>query len=170
MCYAPGLLAYSAVKIASPVFYSLRDSRTPVLVSVGSVIVNLTVNLLLVRVLGFRGLAAGTAVAATFNAGTLLWLLRGRLSGIDGPRVAVAFAKILIASLVMGVVAHAAIAWLAGSLPGSSSAVKATRVFAAIGLGVVALLASARALQIDEFDQAFAAVVSRLRHVPGPAA
>ena len=26
-CYAPGLLGYSAVKIASPTFYSLRDSR-----------------------------------------------------------------------------------------------------------------------------------------------
>ena len=29
MFYAPGLLGYSAVKIASPTFYSLRDSRTP---------------------------------------------------------------------------------------------------------------------------------------------
>ena len=37
ICYAPGLLAYSAVKIVSPTFYSLRDSRTPVLVSVASV-------------------------------------------------------------------------------------------------------------------------------------
>ncbi len=34
MFYAPGLLGYSAVKIASPSFYSLRDSRTPVIVSV----------------------------------------------------------------------------------------------------------------------------------------
>ena len=34
MCYAPGLLGYSAVKVASPTFYALRDSRTPVIVSV----------------------------------------------------------------------------------------------------------------------------------------
>ncbi len=33
--YAPGLLGYSAVKIASPSFYALDDSRTPVIVSVG---------------------------------------------------------------------------------------------------------------------------------------
>ena len=85
MCYAPGLLGYSAVKIASPMFYSLRDSRTPVLVSVASVAVNLVVNLVLVACFGFRGLAAGTAFAATFNAGALLWLLRGRLSGIEVP-------------------------------------------------------------------------------------
>ena len=33
--YAPGVLGYSIVKIASPSFYSLQDTRTPVLVSVG---------------------------------------------------------------------------------------------------------------------------------------
>ena len=30
MGYAPGLVGYSAVKIASPTFYALKDSRTPV--------------------------------------------------------------------------------------------------------------------------------------------
>src|SRR5256885_8606485 len=50
MFYAPGLVGYSAVKIASPSFYSLRDSRTPVLVGVMSVLANLSLNLVLVRV------------------------------------------------------------------------------------------------------------------------
>ena len=29
MFYSPGLVGYSAVKIASPSFYSMGDSRTP---------------------------------------------------------------------------------------------------------------------------------------------
>ena len=40
MFYAPGLVGYSAVKIASPTFYALRDSRTPVMVSMLSVVAN----------------------------------------------------------------------------------------------------------------------------------
>src|SRR5262245_4880088 len=47
--YSPGLVAYSVVKIASPTFYSLRDSRTPVLVSVTSVALNLVLNIILFR-------------------------------------------------------------------------------------------------------------------------
>ena len=47
MCYAPGLLGYAVVKIASPTFYALRDSRTPVIVSALSVAVNLALNLTL---------------------------------------------------------------------------------------------------------------------------
>src|SRR6185295_7528580 len=50
MFYAPGLVGYSAVKIASPSFYSLGDSRTPVIISILSVGLNLALNLILVRV------------------------------------------------------------------------------------------------------------------------
>ena len=68
MFYAPGLLGYSAVKIASPSFYALGDSRTPVIVSVASVALNLVLNLGWCSILGYRGLALGTAIAAMFNA------------------------------------------------------------------------------------------------------
>ena len=74
--YAPGLVGYSAVKIAVPSFYSLRDSRTPVIVSAATVLLNVVLNLTLVRVMGFKGLALGTAVSSIFNASVLLWLLR----------------------------------------------------------------------------------------------
>jgi putative peptidoglycan lipid II flippase len=170
VCYAPGLLAYSAVKIVSPTFYSLRDSRTPVLVSVASVLANLGINLLLVRQFGFRGLAAGTALAAMFNAGALLWLLRRRIAGIEETRIAVTFTKILVASLVMGVVAHTTVTWLAVALPGASTSIRAVHVFAGIGSGVAALLAASRALRIEEFDQALAVVLRRPKAAAGSAA
>ena len=107
MFYAPGLIGYSAVKIAVPSFYAIHDSRTPVLVSAATVSVNIVMNLTLVRVLGYRGLALGTAVSAILNAGALLWLLRLRLGGLDGRRMAVTFAKVLGAALVMGLAAWA---------------------------------------------------------------
>jgi putative peptidoglycan lipid II flippase len=166
VCYAPGLLAYSAVKIASPTFYALRDSRTPVLVSVASVLANLAINLVLVREFGFRGLAAGTALAAMFNAGSLVWLLRHRLSGLEERRIGITFAKILAASLVMGGIAYATVHGLAGALPGSSTGARAIQVFAGIGAGVLALLATAKALRMEEFDQALAVVLRRSRIAP----
>jgi putative peptidoglycan lipid II flippase len=163
MFYAPGLVGYSAVKIASPSFYSLRDSRTPVIVSVISVLVNLALNLSLVRWIGYSGLALGTALAAIFNAGVLLWLLRGRLGGLEGRRVAVALMKILVASVAMGLAAHAVSGWMTGVLPGSNSILKAVRLAIAITAGVAVLVAAARVLRIAEFDDAFGRVLRRLR-------
>jgi putative peptidoglycan lipid II flippase len=160
--YAPGLLGYSAVKIASPTFYSLRDSRTPVVVSVLSVLANLAINLSLVRVMGFRGLALGTALAAMFNAVALIWLLERRLDGLEGRRIATALLKILVASTVMSVVAWYTSAWLTRAIPDDALLWKAVRVAAAIGAGVVALIVSARLLRIAEFEEALKRVLRRL--------
>jgi len=164
--YSPGLLGYSAVKIASPSFYSLRDSRTPVIVSVIAVLINLTINLILVRVMGYRGLALGTALAAMVNAGALLWLLRRRLAGLDERRVSIAFAKILAASAAMGIAARLTASWLAAMLPPTHFLLRAVELAAAITVGLVVLVAAARLLRLAEFDEAFSRVLRRLRGTP----
>jgi putative peptidoglycan lipid II flippase len=160
--YAPGLIGYSIVRIASPTFYSLGNSRTPVIVSVASVTVNLILNIVLVKVMGFRGLALGTAIAALFNAFTLLWLLRGQLHGIDGRRVTVAFLKISGAAVVMGIVAALVVARLDVALPGSGEVARALRVSIAIATALVALVVSARLLRIEEFTDATERVLRRV--------
>ena len=163
MFYAPGLLGYSAVKIASPTFYAMRDSRTPVIVSVVSVLVNLGLNLALVRVMGYRGLAFGTAIAAIFNALALLWLLRGRLGGLEGRRLFETFVKISAASAAMGLAAHLTLSWLSTQLPGDAEVAKAIRVIGSIGTALLVLAASARLMRIREFDEAVGRVIGRLR-------
>jgi putative peptidoglycan lipid II flippase len=162
MFYAPGLVGYSAVKVASPSFYSLGDARTPVVVSVISVLANLGLNLVLVRVMGYKGLALGTAIAAIFNAAALLLLLRGRIGGLEGRRIAVSFSKIMVASILMGAAAWYTAHWLGGAVPGRGEIVKGIRVFASIGVGLLVLVASARLLRIAEFDEAFSRVVRRI--------
>ena len=162
MFYAPGLIGYSAVKIASPTFYSMGNSRTPVIVSVLSVLANLGMNLVLVQVLGFRGLALGTAIAAGLNAVALLWLLRRRLGGLDGRVLAVAVLKISLASAVMGAAAYYSLAWLSVVLPGVGELERIVRLFGAIAIALLVLAASARLLRIEEFTIAASRVMGRL--------
>jgi putative peptidoglycan lipid II flippase len=161
MFYAPGLIGYSAVKIASPTFYALRDSRTPVIVSLLSIGVNLGINLILIRLLGYRGLALGTAVAALFNAAVLMWLLRERLGGIEGRRMTIAFMKITVASLAMALAAHVTVLWLTAMTPGAGDGAKFVRVFGAIAAALVVLVGAARLLRIDELSDATARVAQR---------
>lgn len=162
MFYAPGLLGYSAVKIASPSFYALRDSRTPVIISIASVTLNLVLNLVLVRVMGYRGLALGTAIAALFNAIALLVLLGRRIGGLDGTRVTVAMIKITIASAVMGAAALLTSYWLQSVLPGEQWYIRMVQVFGAIGAGIVVLLGSAKVLGISELMTALDRVRRRV--------
>jgi putative peptidoglycan lipid II flippase len=166
--YAPGLLGYSAVKIAVPSFYALHDSRTPVMVSVTTVIVNVALNLALVRVMSFQGLALGTALSAVFNATLLLWVLRRRLGGLDGRRIASSLTRISLASLAMGLVAwgtdHAIAAWM----PAHSVPVLLLRVGASIGVALAVLDVAARAMGVQEFIEARAMVLNRLARLRNP--
>ena len=168
-CYAPGLIGYSAVKIAAPSFYALHDSRTPVLVSVTTMMVNVGLNLALVRVMGFQGLALGTAISAIFNAGVLLWILRRRLGGLDGRRIASSLMRIIVASAIMGIAAWGTDRAIATWLPSHAFAVMALRVGAAIGVGLLVLDVAARALGVQEFIEARAMVVGRLARLRRPA-
>jgi putative peptidoglycan lipid II flippase len=163
MFYAPGLLGYSAVKICAPSFYALRDARTPVAVSIGAVLLNLVLNLTLVRIMGYTGLALGTALAAVANALVLAGLLARRLGGLDGRTLGMALLKILVASALMGGVAVGAEAWLAAPIPGSAFAPRLVRVCGAIGAALAALALSAKLLRIDEFEEAVRRVLTRLR-------
>jgi putative peptidoglycan lipid II flippase len=165
MFYAPGLVGYSAVKIASPTFYSLRNSRTPVAVSALSVAVNLGLNVMFVWALdlGYSFLALGTALAALFNATLLLYLLRRRLGGLDGRHVAVAALKIGVASTLMAVAARALWEYLVGAWPGDGEILRLLRVGAAIGGGLAVLALASRLLGIEEFDDAWRRVTARLR-------
>jgi putative peptidoglycan lipid II flippase len=161
--YAIGLVGYSVVRIASPTFYALNESRTPVTVSIASVLVNAGLNLALVRVMGYRGLALGTSIAALVNAATLLLLLRRRLSGLEERRVFVSFAKITLASLAMGIAAVAVDSYSARWLPGDGLLPQLVRRAAAIGVAVAVLAAAAHLLHIDEFRRGVSLVTSRLR-------
>jgi putative peptidoglycan lipid II flippase len=162
MCYSPGLLGYSAVKIMSPTFYSMGDARTPVIVSVLSVGANLALNLMLVQVLGFRGLALGTAIASVFNASMLMVMLSRRLDGIEMRDIATDFFKIVAASAIMGAAAWAVCAALETWLPGASFMLRLIRVSASIGIAILALLVAARLLRLEDFEAARRRVLSRL--------
>jgi putative peptidoglycan lipid II flippase len=159
--YAPGLVGYSAVKIGSPTFYALKDSRTPVAISITAIAVNVVLNLTLVRVLGYAGLALGTGLAALVNAGLLFWFLRKRLGGLDGRRVSVSLTKILIASVVMSIAAWGMEYGLSQVWPGEDVFHRFVRVMSAVGTGLATLAISAKLLRLQEFERAFGRVLGR---------
>jgi putative peptidoglycan lipid II flippase len=160
--YAAGLVGYSVVRIATPAFYAIGRNRTPVTVSVATVAVNAVLNIILVRAMGYRGLALGTSIASLFNAGLLWLLLRRHLSGLDDRRMFSSFSRIVAASAVMGVVVAALDASLNEWLPGESLPVQLVRLGAAIAAGVGTLAVAAYFLRVQEFHAGLAMVARRL--------
>jgi putative peptidoglycan lipid II flippase len=165
ICYSVGLTGYSVVKIASPTFYALGDSRTPVAISALSVLANAALNVMFVKQFGYRGLALGTSLTALVNAGLLMLLLKRRLGGIDGRHLTSVFLRVLVASAVMGAAAWGLDLELHRLLPGRSLVVQILRVSLTIVGAMTVLWGAALWLRIAEFTDVVQAIGGRLRRV-----
>jgi putative peptidoglycan lipid II flippase len=162
MAYAAGLPAFVLVKVLAPAFFARQDTATPVRVAVAAVLVNLSLTLVLMRVLAHVGIALATTAAGWVNALTLLVLLiRRRHFGFDRrarrnlPRMAAAAAGMGAAVALLRIVLAAALA--AGPL-----LVRAGALAALIGAGVALFLLFALALGIVDRRDLWA----RLRRQP----
>jgi putative peptidoglycan lipid II flippase len=163
--YAAGLVGYSAVRITSPTFYAIGRSRVPVMVSVGAIAINVVTSIGLVRIMGFRGLALGTSIAAIVNAGALVALLRHALDGLEGRHVTVAFVKVTFAACVMALTSWVLQYAMERVLAGWHPVVQAVRLGVSIGGGLAALAAMATVLRMEEFVEVVQMVRRRVQEL-----
>jgi putative peptidoglycan lipid II flippase len=165
--YAIGLYAYSGVKVFAPAFYALDEARVPVVGSVLGMASNVALNLALWPVLGFRGVALGTSLAAGVNFLVLAVAWRRRHGGLGGAGIAAQLARVVPATAVLGVVAWASERGLARLLVHDGSSSLGDQL--ALGLlpvvaGAVAYLVAARLLGIAELTELAGAL--RRRRAP----
>ncbi|MGQ9622055.1 MAG: lipid II flippase MurJ [Candidatus Caldatribacteriaceae bacterium] len=99
--YTLGLPASAPLDVVRRVFYVLQDTKTPVMVSILGLFLNILLSALLVRRMAHQGLALATSLSAVFMFILLIEILRRRLGGIEGREPVRNTGKILLASLAL---------------------------------------------------------------------
>jgi len=148
--YAAGLVGHSLVEILARAFYSLHDTRTPVLVGVLAMSLNVLFSYLLAGLfihvgwMPHGGLALANSIATAIKAAGLLYLMRRRLGGLQGNIILDGTWKALLAA---GIMALSLSVWL-GEMARASAwmVVSGGLVFGVIAFGLCALT-----LRISEF-------------------
>ena len=111
--YGLGIWAYSLQHILVRAFYSMEDSKSPVRVAATMVLLNCTLNLILVRPLREAGVSLGTAICATIQTTVLCIMLTRRLGNLRWRPVLSTALRAFVAAGAMGIVV-----WIfAGSSP-----------------------------------------------------
>ena len=102
---AAGLTAQAVVLLLMRGFYALKDTRTPVIVSVVSVTLNVILSYVFVRVLGWEVWSLGLSYAIVSNISLvmLVQLLGNKLGGFSFKELWEPFLKMLFAALVAAV-------------------------------------------------------------------
>lgn len=140
--YSAGLLFYGAVKITVPVFYAMKDTKTPVKIAIScmglNIILNFVFTLLFIRT-GFAQPLAGLALATSVSALVNFFLLRIALRRKIGAVVqssTTAWLSMIPAAVVSFVFLLAVSPWVSSS----SSASTLRGIFAISGTSIGAIL------------------------------
>ena len=119
--FALGLPAHSVVEITVRAFYAMHDTRTPVAVGIGAMGLNVVLSLAFIRLfaalgwLVLGGLALSNSLATTAEMVVLLAILRRRLQGLEGRRMAGSLARITFAAVAMGAAVGAVASFFEGA-------------------------------------------------------
>ena len=98
--YAFGIPAFAATKVTVSGFYSRKDMKTPVLVSIFCIVLNVMISISLMDVMRQGGIALATSITAYLNNFILLYLLRKRLGRMPLKSAGYLFVQLLVISAV----------------------------------------------------------------------
>jgi putative peptidoglycan lipid II flippase len=108
--YATAVWAYSMTHVVTRAFYAVKDSRTPLRITMFNLLLNVTLNLTLIWPLGAAGLAWSTALCAMWQAILLLRAVRRYVAQPVDRTVWIGWARTLALTLVMTAALGAALA------------------------------------------------------------
>lgn len=104
--YFLSLLGQSVRDLMVKAFYSLRNIKTPVAITVLEQIINIVVSVILASFIGVPGLALGTSIATILGGLMIAFKFRQKYGKIGLKNFISSSVKTLIASIIMGVATH----------------------------------------------------------------
>ena len=154
LIYVIGILAFALRDVLTRGFYSMEDSKTPMINSIISIVFNISLNLILVKPLGYKGLAIATAVSAYIGLFLFNRSMKKKIEGYSSRDNYIVFAKALFAALIMGLGVKLVYGILATSLVGGLL-LKLIALLSAVGVGVIIYAIVMHFLKVEEYEMIF---------------
>lgn len=159
--YSFGMLGFGLREILSRAFYSVQDTKTPVINASIAVVINIILNIILSRFLGIGGLALATSISALICTGLLFISFRKKMGAFGLKDIVISGIKIISASLVMGIVAKLTNQLLQNYVSANLA------LLVAIGIGAGVYFVMILFMRIKEVDNMIGAVKRRLGRAEG---
>jgi putative peptidoglycan lipid II flippase len=164
--FSLGLVPYMMFQLLLRVFYAMHDSRTPALIGVLTMAVNIAANLIALKVLPATDVVAG--LGAGFGASNLVGAIAGwrilsrRIGGLDGRRIGISLFKMHLSAVPCVLFAAAVSVMVGAVVPAGTLSALITVVLGGSGALLLYVL-FAKALGVAELTDLSSTVTARLR-------
>jgi len=159
--YGLGLASFAGAKTTVSAFYGLQRPRVPVTTAAVCMIVNIGLNVVLVRPMQQSGLALATALSSTLNWALLLIVLRRHVGRLGGRQLAVEASKTLGAAALavgMGWIAFVAVRAAVGDTSPASFLLRLVSVAAPLSMTGISYAVLCRLFGVRAFARILASV------------
>ncbi len=146
--YAIGVVPIATSRVLLSVYYSTKDTLTPALIALFSLVVNVILCVLLIGPLKHGGLALATSLSEITSFTLLMLILRRRYGAIGVRPILVTAGKALMASIVMTIFVYGAIEFVVWDSRGVTF--KAATLFSLIFSGAAVYFMICAALKMKE--------------------
>lgn len=136
--YSLGLVFFSLVKLMGPVFYTFGETAVPAISSVLSVVSCIVLNLLLIKPMGYRGLAFSNSIASLINAAILFVMLTKKFDILKKDSFYFGFLKLSLVTVIAGAFSGIAYNFCASKLTFLFAEASLMNAIASISLAVLA--------------------------------
>ena len=134
MFYSLGLVSMAVKSFLNRVYYSLQDTRTPMVNSGISVGFNVILNIILIKYMAHSGLALATSISATITTFLLLYGLKKKIGPIGTKEYIGTLIKTGLAACIMGAISYTTYQGIYGAL-GVSQLYNVISLVSAISIG-----------------------------------
>lgn len=146
--YAVGALGLGVQEILNKAFYAIHNTKAPMTAGVVGALLNIGLNLILVKYLSFGGLALSTSITALVVAAILLFRLSSKIPGLIEKETLISAVKIAVSSILMGAAVYFSYKFLQGH---AVSFLKTLIVLSSVTMtGIVVYLLANLMLKTDE--------------------
>ncbi len=147
--YSIGLSAMGLNLLITKVYYSLQDTKTPMVYGIVSVAINILLNFILVRYLAHKGLALATSIATTISTLLMFYRLKVKIGALGSVKYIRCAVKAGAASIITGVASYTTYHWMSSALI-SGNMNSLFSLLTAVGTGFSVYVSLCYLLRVEE--------------------
>ena len=149
--YSIGMVAFGLRDIIGKVFYALKDTKTPMINGAIAMIMNIVLNIILVKYLQLAGLALATSISAIVCIFLLFGSLKKKIGYFGQDKIIKTTIKSIVAAVVMGIVTYF-VYNIVSNLLGLGLAKEAVSLAISVGVGAITYGILVVVLKVDEIN------------------
>ena len=162
--YSIGMVAFGLRDILGKVFYALQDTKTPMINGAMAMIMNIVLNIILVKYLQLAGLALATSISAIVCIFLLFGSLKKKIGYFGQDKIVKTTIKSIVAAVVMGIVTYFTYNMISKIL-GGGFIKESISLVVSVGIGAITYGIFVVVLNVEEINIIMDMIKRKLKNV-----